>query len=451
MPPPRTTSQRSFEPAGSSPTTSVDPVFLGCYNAKGCYGDRDGCIEDGNCKQFVSYKSVDGGQKIEFELRGRTDGYVAVGISKDLFMGGDAVVECVRGNDGRIDAHVSWNIDDPKKSNRRSTVQRDIDTVSEVSGRFEDGILSCRFKKDARFSMRGIDFDLNTDEYYILLASGYIREGNIGFHTNGRYMTGQTARLTSVSPVGTYDALFVRLHGAFMIGAWIGAASCGILLARYYKKTWVGSQCCGKDMWYVFHRFFMVLTWSLTMAGFVLIFLELQGWTFIPIKRNPHALLGCITTGLCFLNPFMALIRPAPDGKYRWVFNWSHWFVGNGAQIVGFVAIFYAIELQKAQLPFWFNWLMVAFIAFHVVMNLLLSLQMFNRTRKDQQQEVFAMREMGMPHSPYTERKSEPKGGFFRRSMLALYLLINWIITGILIAIVVLAPIEDHLTEWGLI
>lgn len=36
-----------------------------------------------------------------------------------------------------------------------------------------------------------------------------------------------------------------------MIIAWIGTASLGILLARYFKTTWVGSQMCGKDQWFV--------------------------------------------------------------------------------------------------------------------------------------------------------------------------------------------------------
>lgn len=35
-----------------------------------------------------------------------------------------------------------------------------------------------------------------------------------------------------------------------MITAWIGTASIGILLARYFKQTWVGSQLCGKDQWF---------------------------------------------------------------------------------------------------------------------------------------------------------------------------------------------------------
>lgn len=35
-----------------------------------------------------------------------------------------------------------------------------------------------------------------------------------------------------------------------MIVSWIGLASLGIVLARYYKSTWVGSSVFGKDLWF---------------------------------------------------------------------------------------------------------------------------------------------------------------------------------------------------------
>lgn len=56
--------------------------------------------------------------------------------------------------------------------------------------------------------------------------------------------------LAEVSVVGGSSKLFLRLHAAFMLTAWIGTASVGILLARYFKQTWVGSQLCGKDQWF---------------------------------------------------------------------------------------------------------------------------------------------------------------------------------------------------------
>lgn len=75
----------------------------------------------------------------------------------------------------------------------------------------------------------------------------------------------------------------------------------------------------------------MVTTWSLTIAAFIIIFVELGAWS---AERNPHAILGLITTILCFIQPIGALFRPAPTSKNRPFFNWAHWLGGNLAHIL---------------------------------------------------------------------------------------------------------------------
>ena len=102
----------------------------------------------------------------------------------------------------------------------------------------------------------------------------------------------------------------------------------------------------------------MVLTWALTVAGFILIILELKGLSE-TISSNPHAIIGFVTVGLCFIQPFLALVRCSPNHHLRPLFNWVHWFIGtlfknqncnlilnmsflgNVAQILAIVCIFY--------------------------------------------------------------------------------------------------------------
>lgn len=72
----------------------------------------------------------------------------------------------------------------------------------------------------------------------------------MSYHDIGRHVTGVPLALAEVGPVQGNSKLFLRLHGAFMLTAWIGTASLGILLARYFRQTWVGSQLCGKDQWF---------------------------------------------------------------------------------------------------------------------------------------------------------------------------------------------------------
>ncbi len=48
---------------------------------------------------------------------------------------------------------------------------------------------------------------------------------------------------------------------------------------------------------------------------------------------------------------------------------------GNAAQILGIVCIFFAVDLEKAQLPRpETDWLLIGFVAFHFLTHLLLSL-----------------------------------------------------------------------------
>lgn len=77
-----------------------------------------------------------------------------------------------------------------------------------------------------------------------------ITENSVGYHDIGRIASGSPRFLAEVSALGGASKLFLRLHAAFMITAWIGTASVGILLARYFKQTWVGSTLCGKDQWF---------------------------------------------------------------------------------------------------------------------------------------------------------------------------------------------------------
>lgn len=246
-----------------------------------------------------------------------------------------------------------------------------------------------------------------------------------------------------------------------MIGAWIGSASLGIMVARYFKQTWTGSQCCKKDVWFVVHRLMMILTWLLTLAGFFLIFVEL-GWEWIGNRapeniQNYHHILGCVTTGLCFIQPIMALFRPHPGTSKRSLFNWLHWFVGNSAQIVGIVTIFFAVDLDKAQLPQETDYLLIAFVVFHALLHLVMSCLVCksdsSANYKPASKNGYPMRQMPPPrHFPeYEELKRDAPGGNLRKFFLAFYIVVGSLVTAALIALVVLAPTRPNLVQAGLL
>lgn len=100
-------------------------------------------------------------------------------------------------------------------------------------------------------TVNGIKFDLPAETYFLLLASGTgIRPTTVDYHDIVRLASREALKLSEVTNVAGRSKLLLRLHGAFMIISWIGTASIGILLARYFKQTWVKSSLCGKDIWF---------------------------------------------------------------------------------------------------------------------------------------------------------------------------------------------------------
>jgi len=75
-------------------------------------------------------------------------------------------------------------------------------------------------------------------------------ENGVGFHNLVYLGTGVSKRLSDVGEWTPASDILIRLHGALMLASWIGTASIGMLLARYYRQTWVNSQLCGKDHWF---------------------------------------------------------------------------------------------------------------------------------------------------------------------------------------------------------
>ena len=145
----------------------------------------------------------------------------------------------------------------------------------------------------------------------------------------------------------------------------------------------------------------------------------------------------------------------------RVLFNWLHWLVGNAAQIVGIVAIFFAVDLDKAQLPRETDYLLIAFVLFHAQIHIIMSCLM---CRSDSRSGKYAntkngynMRQMGhAPHNmrqfpEYEELKRDSPGGLIRKFFLAVYIIVGSLLTAALVALVVFAPVRDTLHEAGIL
>ncbi|KAK4883790.1 hypothetical protein RN001_000061 [Aquatica leii] len=421
------------------PHVQFDNFYEGCEATKTCFGHPDGCVSKQNCKAVAAIRVANSNQyEIELKATGSPK-WVGLGLSNDNKMGDDSVVECVNEGNG-IKAYMSWTTPRPKLGVFR--VPNNQEGIRLLTGSFVDDTLHCRILRDAKTTVNNVVFDLIKNKYHLLIAAGSsLKNVSVGFHDLAYLPSSSSLYLSDTGRVEGASKLLIHLHAAFMLTAWIGTASVGTLLARYYRKTWVGKSLCGKDLWFAWHRFFMITTWALTSVAFILIFVELKAWSS---ESNPHAILGCVVTVLCFLQPIGAYFRPHPGTPKRPIFNWVHWLGGNSAHIIAIVTIFFAVRLNKAELPDWFDWILVAFVVFHVLMHLVLSvLSCASENSSNQRISSFPMREVSGSGkvSEHIMNVDAPYSSA-RRMLLALYIFVVGLLTITLIAVTVLSPIE---------
>ncbi|XP_060584907.1 putative ferric-chelate reductase 1 [Ruditapes philippinarum] len=341
-----------------------------CGSDRGCYSDCDG-----TCKFVVTWK--ENGGNIDFTLSltlesGGSDQWIALGLSDDQQMGSDSVTECVM-NGGNVAVSKSYN---PGKFN--SPLAEKSTGLTNAQGSVTDGVLTCSYTQTKTSSNSQI-FNLDTD-WYLLVANG---KASNGFKSQHRVDTlpaisPEKADLQSTDDLsGTAKAVMVKLHGSLMMIAWIFCASIGIVLSRHYKPMWPNSQVCSEKVWFTFHRICMISAFVTCSAGFIIIFVDVKDWSDLAGAtkwQRAHPYLGVIVTFCVVLNPIMALFRPHPDAKRRYIFSWAHWFVGTVAQILSGLALILGVTLGRASVPFYCVWVLVAWVAYQMIIELILEL-----------------------------------------------------------------------------
>ncbi|XP_036410734.1 putative ferric-chelate reductase 1 [Megalops cyprinoides] len=347
-------SQRGVSPIPPHPTTrtttakTTTPSILpepfssdGCGNWKSCLQDPVRCDPkiDPKCF-FLSFTTE--GQSVIFELSGPAEGYVSFALSLDKWMGNDDVYLCVKDSD-RVavqEAYVAG----------RTHPEVDSGSVlTDVAWRLAGGVIQCRFRRNVRTPQEPRRFNLDRS-YYLFMAHGRAEHGSIHRHdrqplisTNQKAITGPAENLS-----GSRSPLIMKFHGAFMLIAWVTAASTGVLIARYFKPDWQDQTIFGQKVWFQVHRGVMTLAVLLTCAGFVLPFIYRGGWSR---RAGAHPYLGCTVMVLAVLQPLMAFFRPLPDSPWRFIFNWMHMGAGTTAKIIAVAAMFLGICQQALVLP----------------------------------------------------------------------------------------------------
>ena len=233
--------------------------------------------------------------------------------------------------------------------------------------------------------------------------------------------------------------LLMKCHALIMVAVWLGCAGSGIILARYYKHTWTDADCCGQAQWFIWHRLIMFLVWAGTIAGVVCIFLEVGGWPYslMFIMTNPHPVLGLAALALTFIQPFLALCRPHESSPLRWIFNWSHWFVGNCAQVIAILAIFFAIELEAAQLERMVTWVVVSYVGLHVLTHTCLTVNTCWSDVSSDRSDVYPLSSRHGSDQIYAKDR---RGSGCRKFCFGLYFILTWSIVTLVLLMIWIAP-----------
>ncbi|XP_078575041.1 putative ferric-chelate reductase 1 isoform X2 [Branchiostoma floridae x Branchiostoma japonicum] len=424
------------------PVVSEDPLGIttdGCGVTKGCYGVPDGCSPP-NCDLLSTWVTDATTETVIVEVTGKSDGYVAIGFSRDKIMADDDMYECVRYPDGNIEVFSSYST-----GHSRPTREPTNSGVSNVEVAYSNGLLSCRFHRAVRQTARagtGADqyFDLGNSSYHIFLASGPTRvqsDGSVQIrrHTS-RVYSENPVDVTSISLVATASTpLLVKLHAGLMMSAWMFTVSIGAVLARFYKPMWPNSTCCGVKVWFAVHRAVMILTVLMAVAAFVIIFV-FKEWTFVTgFNATTHAIMGIIVTSLAVIQPFMSLLRPGPDEPNRVVFNWFHWGFGTAARIMAIIVMFLGLDFPAMDLPDAAMYVLASWVVWQALSEVILEQEALLKCcgqadAKEKESKDHEEIEMQTQKSPSSvdlnpePNSPKPSGSGFKNGFLAIYILV---------------------------
>uniref|UniRef100_A0A7I4YA55 Ferric-chelate reductase 1 n=1 Tax=Haemonchus contortus TaxID=6289 RepID=A0A7I4YA55_HAECO len=329
-----------------------------CGTMKGCLFAPPGCRPGQNCQIQFSYQ-IDG-DSLAMELAGTppaANGYVAVGFSKDEFMGDDMVVFCATLN-GQPTGGLALNGQKPS-----NTLISNVGIQNVLRTSNTGGLLYCAINQRLDPNQSNL-LNLN-NTYQILLAAGPTEGNRLSYHQSNRYVMPRTRMSAYVRGVGMVenplldegdrsnnDKLMIA-HAILMVLSWSIFISTAILFARHMKGQCPNSAICGLQLWFHFHRTLNIIGVAGTIAGFVVVFVA-KDWRWVGPKAyqsselnnqwgSVHAMLGLIACVVAWAQPLNAVFRCHPDSKARILFNLIHGFFGFGCWLCAAAATMIAV------------------------------------------------------------------------------------------------------------
>ena len=222
------------EPA-SGASKSNHKVFQGCSTSKSCFGLPSGCEQAATCEVIATWVQEGASTQVELYSQDGNGKYAALALSEDPRMGDDLVLSCAEVG-GTVKLGLGWN------SGRSHQVLQPDSGMQLLEGSVEDGAaLYCRMNRsnsiEGEAGSRVYNYQLAKQSYHLLVATGQFSSAP-SYHGAGRALpSAEKVDLTRISSVGGRGDLFIKLHGALMVVAWLACAGTGMILARYCKDT----------------------------------------------------------------------------------------------------------------------------------------------------------------------------------------------------------------------
>ncbi|XP_033117858.1 uncharacterized protein LOC117117609 [Anneissia japonica] len=141
-----------------------------------CYIHPSKCIPEENCEYALSVKETSDRKSFKFNLRGKTDGFVAIGLSRDKILGNDDMVACVLNGSNVEVRHIYGEY------SKMHTNELDAGaTVSKASYDAEHGIIHCVFTR--KKILKYVPQYFNTKrKWYLIFARGSVKNGTPLLH-----------------------------------------------------------------------------------------------------------------------------------------------------------------------------------------------------------------------------------------------------------------------------
>jgi len=238
--------------------------------------------------------------------------YISMALSDDNKMGDDLVFAC---SPVFNSIKTSWNIG-YENSNQVSGIKITNILISNTESN-----LLCSFSISASFYLTGSttkSFDLSNIKYFLLTAEGANQDGStIGMHDS--WSTSDSAVMMNIVGVISKGKpnLFLQIHGALMVIAWMGCAPVGMLVAIHFKPVCSNIRPLGLSFWLFSHQITTYSAALLTIFGLIFSYVAVgtKGLSLTSLQVNAHSAVGLLTCILTFAQVVFAFFRPKP-GSY---------------------------------------------------------------------------------------------------------------------------------------